>query len=80
MKECAAYGGVTAHSVMEAVYEHPQWIIDSSFWMILKLFYTVCSELTCNEVVFEYINIFSHNMVNLITPGVDGYSKIPLCL
>ena len=24
MKECAAYGGVTAHSVMEAVYEHPQ--------------------------------------------------------
>ena len=24
MKECAAYGGITAHSGMEAVYEHPQ--------------------------------------------------------
>ena len=46
MKECAAYGGVTAHSVMEAVYEHPQWIIDNKFWIILKRFYAVCSELT----------------------------------
>ena len=24
MKECAAYGGVTAHSQMEDVYENPQ--------------------------------------------------------
>ena len=26
MKECAAYGGVTAHSGMEDVYENPHWI------------------------------------------------------
>ena len=37
MKECAAYGGVTAHSQMEDVYENPQWI-DNNTSMLKKLF------------------------------------------
>ena len=31
MKECAAYGGVTEHSGMEAIYEHPQLIDNNCF-------------------------------------------------
>ena len=39
MKECAAYGGVTAHSVTEDVYENPRWIYNHmhAFWIDINM-------------------------------------------
>ena len=42
MKECAAYGGVTARSQMEVVYESPQWIDNNTSIKTIKYFRDTC--------------------------------------
>ena len=69
MKECAAYGGVTERSEIEAIYEHPQWIDNKCFAMQSLFTY-----------IYSHSFFVAHVDNNLDTPLNSCTIPTPACL